>query len=62
MFPPLCFIDVSSGIVPDDSKEILESELSEEEYNLVTGTQTENKIKFKIVEVLQNFKISGIFM
>ena len=62
MFPPLCFIDVSSGIVPDDSKDILESELSEEEYNLVTGTETENKIKFKIVEVLQNFKISGIFM
>lgn len=62
MFPPLCFIDVSSGIVPDDSKEILETELSEEEYQLVTGTETENKIKFKIVEVLQNFKISGIFM
>ena len=62
MFPPLCFIDVSSSIVPDDSKEILESELSEEEYNLVTGTKAENKIKFKIVEVLQNFKISGIFM
>lgn len=62
MFPPLCFINVSSGVVPDDSKEILESELSEEEYNLVTGTGTENKIKFKIVEVLQNFKKSGIFM
>ena len=62
MFPPLCFIDVSSGVVPDDSKEILESELSEEEYKLVTGTENETKIKFKIVEVLQNFKISGIFM
>lgn len=62
MFPPLCFIDVSSGIVPDDSKEILESELNEEEYSLITGTKSENKIKFKIVEVLQNFKISGIFM
>ena len=62
MFPPLCFIDVSSGVVPDDSKEILESELSEEEYTLITGTESETKIKFKIVEVLQNFKISGIFM
>lgn len=62
MFPPLCFIDVSSGIVPDDSKAILESELSEEEYKLVTGSEKETKIKFKIVEVLQNFKISGIFM
>lgn len=62
MFPPLCFIDVSSGIVPEDSKEVLESELSEEEYSLVTGAGSESKIKFKIVEVLQNFKISGIFM
>lgn len=62
MFPPLCFIDVSSGIVPEESKEILESELSEEEYSLITGIENENKIKFKIVEVLQNFKFSGIFM
>lgn len=62
MFPPLCFIDVSSGIVPEDSKEVLESELSEEEYSLVTGAGSESRIKFKIVEVLQNFKISGIFM
>ena len=62
MFPPLCFIDVSSGVVPDDSKEILESELPDEEYTLISGTENENKFKFKIVELLQNFKISGIFM
>ncbi len=62
MFPPLCFIDVSSGIVPNDSKEILESELSNEEYHLISGTENESKIKFKIVEVLQNFKFNGIFM
>lgn len=62
MFPPLCFIDVSSGVVPDDSKEILESELTDDEYKLVTGSEKETKFKFKIVEVLQNFKISGIFM
>lgn len=62
MFPPLCFIDVSSGIVPDDSKELLESELTEDEYKLISGSETETKVKFKIVEVLQNFKFSGIFM
>ena len=62
MFPPLCFIDVSSGIVPDDSKEILESELSEEEFNLISENSSETKLKFKIVEVLQNFNFSGIFM
>lgn len=62
MFPPLCFIDVSSGIVPEDSKELLESELTEDEYKLISGSETETKVKFKIVEVLQNFKFSGIFM
>ena len=62
MFPPLCFIDVSSGVIPDDSKEILESELSDEEYLLITGKESKTKIKFKIVEVLQNFKFGGIFM
>lgn len=62
MFPPLCFIDVSSGIVPDESKEILESELSQEEYKLISDSSDETKIKFKVVELLQNFSFSGIFM
>lgn len=62
MFPPLCFIDVSSGIVPDDSKQLLESELTEDEYKLISGSENETKVKFKIVEVLQNFNFSGIFM
>ena len=62
MFPPLCFIDISSGVVPDESKELLESQLSEDEYNLISENSDKSKIKFKIVEVLQNLKISGIFM
>ena len=62
MFPPLCFIDVSSGIVPNDSKEMLESKLTEEEYNLISENNNEANVKFKIVEVLQNLKFSGIFM
>lgn len=62
MFPPLCFIDISSGIVPDDSKEILESELSEEEFNIISENDDKIKLKFKLIEVLQNFNISGIFM
>lgn len=62
MFPPLCFIDVSSGIVPDNSKQLLESELTEDEYKLISGSENETKVKFKIVEVLQNFNFSGIFM
>jgi len=62
MFPPLCFVDVTSGIVPDESKEIMKHSMQEEEYELISEANTELKIKFKIVEVLQNFNISGIFM
>ena len=62
MFPPLCFVDVTSGIVPEESKELLQSNLSEEEYNLISEESTDVKVKFKIVEVLQNFTVSGIFM
>lgn len=62
MFPPLCFVDVTSGIMPEESKELLQSNLSEEEYNLISEESTDVKVKFKIVEVLQNFTISGIFM
>lgn len=62
MFPPLCFIDVSSGIVPDSSKKTLETQLSQEEYRLISESNSETKLKFKIIEVLQNLNFSGIFM
>lgn len=52
MFPPLCFVDVSSGIVPENSKEYLESNLSDEEYALISDTSSsEVKIKFKLIEL-----------
>lgn len=62
MFPPLCFVDVTSGIVPEESKAIMKDSMSEEEYELISENNRDVKIKFKIVEVLQNFTISGIFM
>ena len=62
MFPPLCFVDVSFGIVPEDSKELMESNLSSEDYALVSSSKNTTKIKFKVVEVLQNLTINGIFM
>jgi stage II sporulation protein R len=58
MFPPLCFVDVSSGIVPDESKETIKNSLSSEEYNLLSDDSSNNlKIKFKIIETLQNINI-----
>ena len=59
MFPPLCFVDVSSGIVPEDSKETLQDNLSDEEYLLILNESSENlKLKFKIVELFGNMNIS----
>ena len=62
MFPPLCFVDVTSGIVPDSSKQVMKDNLSTEEYSLISESNSEVEFKFKIVEVLQNFTLSGIFM
>lgn len=59
MFPPLCFVDVSSGVVPDSSKETLQDNMSSEEYDLITDSDnsSELNVKFKIVELFENLKI-----
>lgn len=57
MFPPLCFVDVTSGVVPNESKEIIRENLSEEEYNLLSEDSNDMNFKFKIVEVFQNIGI-----
>ena len=55
MFPPLCFIDATTGIVPDASKELLQNNLDIEEYNLISDTyETDIQVKFKIVEYFNN--------
>lgn len=59
MFPPLCFVDVSSGIVPDDSKDLLQENMSDEEYDLITNSNDNSSLtfKFKIVELFENIKV-----
>lgn len=59
MFPPLCFVDVSSGVVPDTSKEVLHDSMSDEEYNLITdsGDNSDLNFKFKLVELFENWKL-----
>jgi len=55
MFPSLCFVDVSSGIVPDDSKEELQDVLSEEEYSIISNnSDNEIRFKFKLIELFAN--------
>ena len=58
MFPPLCFVDISSGTVPDSSKEVLENELSEEEFSLISeNDDSAMNFKFKLLELFSNSSI-----
>lgn len=54
MFPPLCFVDVSSGIVPEESKELMQDNLNEEEFALVSDHNPEIQFKFKLLEFFTN--------
>ena len=54
MFPPLCFVNLTTGIVPEESKQTLKKELTDEEYQIISSNSTDIKLKFKIIELLQN--------
>ena len=55
MFPPLCFVDISSGVVPEESKEQLEDSLTEEEFALVSNhSDSQIQFKFKLLEFFNN--------
>ena len=55
MFPPLCFVDVTSGIVPEESKDLMKNNLTEEEFALVSDKSNEGiKFKFKLLEFFTN--------
>ncbi len=57
MFPPLCYVDVTHGIVPSEHKSHLKQTLPKEEYDLITKSISSSKkdipvkFKFKVVEV-----------
>ena len=53
LFPPLCFVDVSSGVIDDENLDKLKENLSKEEFNLIAEPIKSNekfKFKFKIIE------------
>ena len=56
MFPPLCFVDVTSGVVPEESKKNLEENLGDEEYELISDTENDSilNVKFKIIELFES--------
>lgn len=61
MFPPLCFIDIARGVVPEQTMEQLKQSLTEEEYRLLTAAKTEEelpvKMKFKLVELAKSMNM-----
>lgn len=58
MFPPLCFVDVTSGVVPDESKQEMKDSMPEEEYSLISKTDnSEINFKFKLIEFFENIKL-----
>ena len=53
----MCYVpDVSSGIVPEESKEYLENALTDEEFSIVSDNDSNFgfQLKFKILEILNN--------
>lgn len=54
LFPPLCFVDISSGIIDENSKNSLEENLSKEEFAIITSSDEKIKLKFKILEIFSN--------
>ncbi len=58
MFPPLCFVDEEKGMIDEETDERLKEVLSEEEYDLIANKDEQEvsrvKVKFKIVEILEN--------
>ncbi|HCC04216.1 MAG TPA: stage II sporulation protein R [Clostridiales bacterium] len=59
LYPSLCFIDVSSGILPESSKEELKNILPSEEYALISENTPTYNFKFKLVELFSSSFILG---
>ena len=54
LFPPLCFVDISSGLIDESSENNLKDNLSTEEFAIITDDSEIIKFKFKLVEVFSN--------
>ena len=60
LFPPLCFVTPTNGVVPEESKNNLKENINSEEYELISSSNSsissvseDNsiKLKFKLVEL-----------
>ena len=56
MFPSLCIIDNSSSKFSNSSESVLQNNLSNEEYSIISTNKSSSciKIKFKLIELFEN--------
>ena len=52
LFPPLCFVNVSAGIIDKEGEEYLKENLSDEEFAIISDNSSEIEFKFKIIEMI----------
>jgi stage II sporulation protein R len=57
LFPPLCFVDMSSGIIDETSENVLKENLSEEDFAIISSDSEDIHLKFKIIEFLNEKNI-----
>lgn len=55
LYPPLCFTDVSSGVIDEESQEVLKNNLTDDEYILISKGNENIKLKFKIIELISKY-------
>lgn len=55
LYPPLCFVDASCGVVPDESKAELREILTENEYSEILEHNSNVKFRFKYLTFLNDF-------
>lgn len=53
LYPPLCFVDATYGVVPDESKEAFKTILAEDEYDMIFGENV--AFRFKFLKFLNKF-------
>lgn len=58
LYPQLCFVNASYGIVPEESKELLRDVLSAEEYGAIVDERDPRKrvVRFKIWDLLSEIR------
>lgn len=57
LYPQLCFVNASYGVVPEESKELLREALTPEEYDSILDTRNTKlkvQVRFKLLDMLED--------